>query len=193
METDGNIDWATRLGILGTPVIDPATKIMYFVSGSQPADGSQQFGFNLNAIDIITGQPVNGSPVNITATYSTADLTAPLVFNAKIHNPRPGLALANGNVYIAFASHEDQGNYHGFVMAYKASTLSQTAVYSDTTVGYEGGIWNAGQAPALDAAGNLYISTGNGSFGPTTNNLVQTGNSFIKLSDFTVIYLNPII
>ena len=182
VETDGNIVWQTRLGILGTPVIDPATDYMYFVSGSQPADGSQQFAFNLNAIDIKTGLPVNGSPVQITATYTTPDLTAPLVFNAKIHNPRPGLALANGNVYIAFASHEDQNAYHGFVMAYSTATLAQTAVYSDTTIGYQGGIWSAGQAPSVDTAGNIYISTGNGSFGKTPNGLVQTGNSFIKLS-----------
>jgi hypothetical protein len=182
VENDGNIIWATRLGILGTPVIDPATNIMYFVSGSQPADGTLQFGFNLNAIDITTGLPVNGSPVNIAAKYSTPDLVTPLVFNAKKQNPRPGLALANGNVYIGFSSHEDQGPYNGFVLAYSTATLAQTAVYSDTTVGYSGGIWCAGQAPTIDASGNIYISTGNGSFGKTMNNLTQTGNSFIKLS-----------
>jgi hypothetical protein len=181
VEVDENISWATRLGVLGTPVIDPATNYMYFVSGSQPNGGSQ-FAFNLNAIDITTGLPVHGSPVTISATYSTADLTSPLVFNPKIQNPRPGLALANGNVYIAFASHEDQQNYHGFVLAYSTSTLAQTAVYSDTTTGKQGGIWNAGQAPSVDAAGNVYISTGNGGFGTTPNKLVQTGNSFIKLS-----------
>ena len=182
VEFDQNISWVTRLGILGTPVIDPATNYMYFVSGSQPADGTKVFSYNLNAIDITTGLPVNGSPVVINATYSTPDLTAPLVFNPQMQNPRPGMALANGNVYIAFASHEDAPPYHGFVMAYSTSTLAQTAVYSDTTIGTLGGIWNAGQAPAIDAAGNLYISTGNGSFGTTPNKLVQTGNSFIKLS-----------
>jgi hypothetical protein len=182
VEFDQNISWATRLGILGTPVIDPATNYMYFVSGSQPADGTRVFSYNLNAIDITTGLPVNGSPVTITATYSTPDLTSPLVFNPQMQNPRPGLALANGNVYVAFASHEDAPPYHGFVMAYSTSTLAQTAVYSDTTIGTLGGIWNAGQAPAVDSAGNLYISTGNGSFGTTPNKLVQTGNSFIKLS-----------
>ena len=41
VENDQNISWVTRLGILGTPVIDPATNYMYFVSGSQPADGTQ--------------------------------------------------------------------------------------------------------------------------------------------------------
>ncbi len=180
VENDQNISWATGLGILGTPVIDPATNIMYFVSGSQSTSGT--YSFNLNAIEIATGLPVSGSPVVIAATYSTADLTTPLVFNAQKQNPRPGLALANGNVYIAFASHEDQAPYNGWVMAYSTSTLAQTAVYSDTTSGTLGGIWNSGQAPTIDAAGNIYISTGNGSFGPTTNNLVQTGNSFIKLS-----------
>jgi hypothetical protein len=182
VENQQNISYATGLGILGTPVIDPTTGIMYFVSGSQPASGAAQYSFNLNAIEIATGLPVSGSPVAIAATYSTPDLTTPLVFSAQTQNPRPALALANGNVYIAFASHNDIAPYNGWVLAYNTSTLAQTAVYSDTTTGTLGGIWNSGQAPTIDAAGNLYISTGNGSFGTTPNKLVQTGNSFIKLS-----------
>jgi hypothetical protein len=182
VENDQNISWATGLGILSTPVIDPTTNIMYFVSGAQPANGAMQFSFNLNAIELATGLPVSGSPVTIAATYSTPDLTSPLVFSAQTQNPRPGLALANGNVYIAFASHNDATPYNGWVLAYSTSTLAQTAVYSDTTTGTQGGIWNSGQAPTIDAAGNLYISTGNGSFGATANKLEQTGNSFIKLS-----------
>ncbi|WP_158615554.1 MBG domain-containing protein [Acidipila sp. EB88] len=183
VESDQNISWNTGIGILGTPVIDPETNYMYFVSGNEAqVNGAPVYTFRLNAIDITTGAPVHGSPMTINATYSTADLASPLVFNAMRANQRPGLALANGNVYIAFASHEDQQPYHGWVLAYNTSTLQQTAVYSDTTVGIEGGIWNAGGAPTIDTYGNVLISTGNGSFGPTTNNLVQTGNSFIKLS-----------
>jgi MBG domain (YGX type)/Bacterial Ig-like domain (group 3)/PQQ enzyme repeat len=179
VENDQNISWSTGIGILGTPVIDPGTNIMYFVSGYQ--NGST-YAYRLNAIEIATGLPVSGSPTTITATYSTADLTNPLVFNPKMQNQRTGLALANGNVYFGFGSHEDQQPYHGWVMAYSTSTLAQTAVYADTTLGSEGGIWNAGQAPVVDSSGNLYMSTGNGSFGTTPNNLVQTGNSMIKLS-----------
>jgi Bacterial Ig-like domain (group 3)/MBG domain (YGX type)/PQQ enzyme repeat len=182
VEIDQNIVWSTKIGIIGTPVIDPATNIMYFVSCLQPADGTLTFSFALNAIDITTGLPVGASPVAIAATYNTADLVTPMVFSARKQNPRPGLALGNGNVYITFASHEDQAPYHGWVLGYSTSTLAQTAVYSDTTIGDLGGIWCAGQAPTLDSAGNIYISTGNGSFGKTPNNLVQTGNSFIKLS-----------
>ena len=40
----------------------------------------------------------------------------------------------------------------------------------------------AGQAPVVDGAGNLYVSTGNGSSGTTPNGLSQTGESIIKLS-----------
>ena len=145
VENDPNISYATGLGILGTPVIDPATNIMYFVSGSQPASGAAQYSFNLNAIEIATGLPVSGSPVAIAATYSTPDLTTPLVFSAQTQNPRPALALANGNVYLAFASHNDIAPYNGWVLAYNSSTLAQTAVYSDTTTGTLGGIWNSGR------------------------------------------------
>ena len=165
VETDQNISWNTGIGILGTPVIDPATNYMYFVSGfEEQVNGSPVYAFRLNAIDITTGTPIKNSPMTINATYSTADLITPLVFSAMRQNQRPGLALANGNVYIAFASHEDTPPYHGWVLAYSTSTLQQTAVYSDTTVGIEGGIWNAGGAPSIDQYGDLYISTGNGSF-----------------------------
>ena len=183
VESDQNVSWNTGMGILSTPVIDPDTNIMYFVSGNESqVNGAKVYQNHLNAIEIATGQPVAGSPVNITASYSTPDLIAPLVFNAMRHNQRPGLALSRGNVYIAYASHEDQLPYHGWVIAYNESTLAQVAAYSDTTTGIEGGIWMAGAAPAVDANGNLFLSTGNGSFGATPNRLVQTGNSFIELS-----------
>jgi hypothetical protein len=183
VQNDQNIAWSTGLGILSTPVIDPTTNIMYFVSAYQfVQNGNVVYQDHLNALEIATGLPVGGSPVNITATYSTADLTTPLVLAPQRENQRPGLALANNNVYIVFGSHDDILPYQGWVLAYNKSTLKQAAVYSDTTIGSEGGIWMAGQAPAIDSAGNLYILTGNGSSGKTPNGLMQTGESLIKLS-----------
>jgi outer membrane protein assembly factor BamB len=182
VEGSPNIALMVPTGILSTPVIDPTTNTMYVVHGSEGvSNGAPSYQFHLNALNILTGARSMGA-VNIAGSYSTPDLTAPIVFNGKLANQRPSLALANGNVYIAFASHNDNGHYHGWIFAYSASTLTQTAVYSDTTTGNQGGIWMAGSAPSIDSAGNLYFNTGNGSFGVTPNNLVQTGSSFIKLS-----------
>ena len=52
-----------------------------------------------------------------------------------MQNQRAGLALANGNIYMGFASRDDQPPYQGWVLAYSASTLAQTGVYADTTIG----------------------------------------------------------
>jgi hypothetical protein len=184
VQYDQNISWSTGIGILSTPVIDPNTNIMYVVSAFQSTvNGNVEYGQHLNALEIATGQPVLGSPVNINASYSTPDFTTPLQLDLLRQNQRPGLALANGNIYIAFGSRDDQPTYQGWVLAYSASTLQQVAVYEDTTLGLQqGGIWMAGQAPAIDSAGNLYLSTGNGSSGKTPNGVTQTGESLIKLS-----------
>ena len=182
VQNNQNIDWHTGIGILGTPIIDLPNYTMYFVNANQPQSGAQQYSYKLNALDIRTGLPVHGSPVTISATYTNSDLVTPVVFSAKMQGQRPGLTLANGNVYIEFGSHQDQTPYYGWVMAYNESTLAQVAVYVDTPMDGWGGIWNAGQPPVVDSAGNLYISTGNGAVGSTPNNNVQAGSSFIKLS-----------
>jgi len=184
VDPNQNVSSTSGFGILSTPVIDPSTNIMYLVHGYQyQSNGSPVNAWLLEAVNIVNGERILGSPVNIAAQYKTADLTSPIVFNATMQSQRPGLALANGNVYIAFASHEDATPYYGWVLAYSASTLAQVAVYSTTTVGFaKGGIWMAGQAPVVDAQGNLYYSTGNGEIGETANHLYQSSQSFIKLS-----------
>ncbi len=177
-----NISILSPTGIMCTPVIDLSSNTMYYVHANETkSNGASTYSYDLEAVDIRTGVKVM-NPVTVTGSYQTADLSAPLVFNAKVELQRTSMALANGNVYFAFASHNDEGKYHGWIFAYSESSLSQVGVYVDTTIGTEGGIWQAGSAPAIDQNGNLYFSTGNGSFGLTANNLVQTGNSFIKLS-----------
>jgi hypothetical protein len=82
-------------------------------------------------------------------------------------------------VFIAWSAHSDQFNYHGWVMAYDAATLQQTMIWSsapDGTTFNGAGIWMAGRAPAIDADGNVYYSTGNGTWDGTTN----FGESFVK-------------
>jgi len=101
-------------------------------------------------------------------------------FNGQIQNQRAALALVNGYVYITWSSHCDGGAYHGFIAAYNATNLALPPLtYNATPGGSQAGIWMSDQAPAADAAGNIYLTTGNGSFNGTT----QFGESFLKLTN----------
>ena len=157
------------IGIVGTPVIDPATKTLYVVSKSK--NGST-FHQRLHALSLTDGAEKFSGPKDIAFTSGGID------FNPLRENERCGLALVNGVVYIAYASHGDQPTYYGWVVGYNASTLAQISVFNDDPTSGFGGIWMSGGAPAADSSNNLYVITGNGDFNGTT----QFGDSFLKLS-----------
>ena len=133
-----------KLGVTGTPVIDPATNTLYVVSKSAIISGPS-FYQRLHAIDLLTGNEKFSGPVTIAATYpGTGDGGTTTQFVAREENQRPGLALVNGVVYIAWASHEDTPPWYGWVIGYNASDLSQASVFNDTPNAGQGGIWMSG-------------------------------------------------
>jgi hypothetical protein len=173
-------DFHGYMGIVGTPVIDPVAGTMYVVVRTK------EFGTNyvqrLRALDITTGADRPNSPVIISATYAgTGDgsVGGVLTFDPFKEDQRPGLVLANGMVYIGFSSHCDWGPYHGWLISYNATTLARTSVFNTSPNGGLAGIWSAGGAPALDAAGNIFFNTGNGTFNAASSNYAD---SFIRLS-----------
>src|SRR5581483_10053317 len=141
-------DFSGNIGIVGTPVIDPAAKIMYLVVRTKAVVSlTTNFVQRLYALDITTGTN-RLAPVIISGSYGG------VTFDPQKNNQRTALTLANGNVFMGWSSHCDWGPYHGWVMAYNAATLAQVAVYADTTTGSQGGIWMSGQGPAADSSGN---------------------------------------
>jgi Putative Ig domain len=177
-------DIAPEVGVTGTPVIDLTTNTLYVVSKSVIPSGPT-FYQRLHAIDLLTGNEKFSGPVTIAGTYpGTGDGGTTTTFVARQENQRAGLVLANGIVYIAWASHEDNAPYYGWVMGYNATNLSQTSVVNVTpNVGY-GGIWMGGSAPAADSSNNLYLITGNATFNATNSSAPNNdyGDSFLKLS-----------
>jgi len=177
----GYRDFSGNIGIVGTPVIDPTSGTIYLVARTK--EYGTNFVQKLHALDIATGAERPNSPVIITATYpGTGDgsVGGIIPFDSQRQNQRPGLALVNGVVYLSWASHCDNGPYHGWVIGYDVSTLAQAAVFNDTPNGYNGGIWMSGQAPAADDSGNLYLVTGNGLV--DRSGTVNRGESFLKLT-----------
>jgi hypothetical protein len=181
----GDGDITPEVGVIGTPVIDPAAQILYVVSKSVSSDHSS-FYQRLHAIDILTGQEKSGSPTDITVTYpGIGDGGNMTTFSPKQENQRSGLALVNGTVYIAWASHEDRAPYYGWIAGYSytGSGFNPPAVLNVTPDKQSGGIWMGGGAPASDGS-YLYLLTGNGWF--TASNASAPnhdyGDSLLKLN-----------
>ena len=176
-------DISGNIGIVSTPVIDTATNTLYLLHRNKNSDGSYHQW--LRALDVSTGADKLSSPHEITGTANG------IAFDPRIQNQRSALTLANGNIYIAWASHNDCSDYHGWVMSFQASDISkQKSFYTTTTdVGTKGGIWMSGQGLTVDASGNLYVITGNGYFDGVSN----FGDSILKLSkDLTLLdYFTP--
>ncbi|HVN64675.1 MAG TPA: choice-of-anchor D domain-containing protein [Candidatus Binataceae bacterium] len=171
------------VGITATPVIDPATGTIYVLSKvKMPGPAYQQ---QLHALDITTGLERANSPVTIAATYAgTGDgsVGGVLTFNPLRQNDRGSLTIANGIVYLVYASHGDNGPYHGWVLGYRTSDLSQAIVWNDTPNGFDGGIWQSGCGPGVDSSGNLYLITGNGTFDTFPVGGPDWGDTFLKLT-----------
>jgi hypothetical protein len=184
----GNGDITPEVGVTGTPVIDLTTNTLYVVSKSV-SSSQTTFYQRLHALDLTTGNEKFSGPVNIAAIFpGSGDGSSTDTFSAQQENQRPGLALVNGVVYVAWASHEDTAPWYGWIIGYNASNLSQRDVFnvvpnvpSSPIIGSagEGGIWMSGGAPAADSSGNLYFITANGSFDLTTSDY---GDSFLKLN-----------
>ncbi len=183
----GYADISPEIGVTGTPVIDPSTGILYVVSKSVSSSGGLTFYQRLHAIDITTGNEKPGSPVTIQATApGTGDGGTSDTFNVQQENQRPGLALVNGTVYVAWASHEDAKPYYGWIIGYQynGSSLIQTQVFNVAPNNGLGGIWMSGGAPAADSSNNLYVVTGNAVFDANSATAPNNdyGDSLLQLS-----------
>ena len=193
----GTGDIVPEIGITSTPVIDTSTGTIYVLAKTKESGAYFQ---RLHALDITTGQEKFGGPVTIQAAVpGTGDGSVldgmgnhVVPFDQLREHNRPGLLLLNGKIYIAWASHGDNGPYHGWVLAYNATTLAQVAAYNTTPNGGLGGIWMSGGGLATDGAG-IYFNTGNGTFNADTGGK-DYGDSFERLnaSDLTLVdYFTP--
>lgn len=166
----GGVTGFNEVGILSTPVIDPASNTMYLTSKTYVNNVA---AYSLHALDVTSGLEKFGGPVTITATVGA------LTFTPLRHIQRPSVLLSNGTVYLAFGSNGCDLNARGWLFAYSASGLQQLAVMTtQPDNSYGSSIWQGGAGPAADAAGNVYFSTANGIFNYGAFDL---GDSVLKI------------
>jgi hypothetical protein len=180
------------IGITSTPVIDRslgAHGTLFVVAMSNGGAYHQR----LHALDVTTGAELLGGPLEINAVF-TAPGGGTRSFDAGQYAERAALLLSHGTIYTAWTSHCDFTPYTGWIMAFSATTLAQTAVLNvapnGTGTSYDTAgpaIWMSGGGPAADAAGSVYLLTGNGAFETTLNgqgfpSLGDYGNSFLRIA-----------
>ncbi|MFZ3217886.1 MAG: chitobiase/beta-hexosaminidase C-terminal domain-containing protein [Candidatus Acidiferrales bacterium] len=192
-----------EIGVTGTPVIDPSSGTLYVVAKSLE---NGNFVQRLHAIDITSGAEKFGGPVVLQPSVpgtGSGSTTGTLPFSSQWENQRPGLLLLNGYVYVGFASHGDNGPWHGWVLSFNASTLQAAGAWCTSPNGIGGGIWGAGSGLAADTVGTgrIFVSTGNGDY-PATGNVVPNpapapsasvdfGDSIVQLTTSSTGQITP--
>jgi hypothetical protein len=208
-------DIAPNIGITGTPVIDAGFLYVAALTKQIVSNNtiSPHFVFTLYKVNIDNGSSTstvigdttydtgngvytyNSGPYVLDPDGQGAGVVKAVVngasqnviyFNALRANNRSALTVYNGSVYVSFASHGDNGPYHGWILGYSESSLTPTAVFNTDPDGSDSGIWMGGGQIAIDSSGFMYIETGNGTFDTTLNvsgfpMYGDYGDSFIKI------------
>ena len=190
-------------GVVGTPVIDPASNTMYLVSHETLNSASL---FRLHALDITTGAEKFGGPLVIQGSVQgtgTGSSGGVLTLSSGYQWQRSGLLLLNGILYIAFSANADNASWHGWLFSYNAATLSQIDIFCTSPNGSGAGIWMGGAGLAAEVNdlskpyGRMFFATGNGSFsasspytrsmsyGMSVLDLDLTGGTFTVEDTFT--------
>jgi hypothetical protein len=183
---DGDDNVFPVMGILGTPVIDRTFGAMYVVA--DVFNGSTD-SFQLHAISLSNGNDL-GTPAIIQFSTKLLDGTT-WNFDPRYHLQRAGLLEANGSIYVSFGSNGDidPGISRGTLLRYSATTLKSPnggitdRLGENSSTYYLSSIWQSGYAPAADAAGDVYFSTGNSD--PSRPSYSANGNrpdSMIRVS-----------
>ncbi|PMS11634.1 pyrrolo-quinoline quinone [Trinickia caryophylli] len=186
----GCADFTPEIGITSTPVIDRnrgANGVLYAVAMTRDASGG--YHHRLHALDLATGGEALGGPTGIAATYpgnGSGSANGVLTFDPSLHTERAALTLVGGTIYMGWTAHCMAGAYTGWIMAYSAATLKQTAVLDVAPNGSQGSVWMAGSGMASDGT-SLFVVDGNGTFDTALDaqgmpSAGDFGNTFMKLS-----------
>jgi fibronectin type 3 domain-containing protein len=205
----GSGDLTPEISITATPIIDAAHGVIFLeAKDTEVVNNVKHYVHRLYVVNIADGSLAASAKISDTAftgnlsgyvsdgtySYSTdtvwtngtgdGSIGGKIYFNGLRQMVRPGLFFDGGNVYMASASHGDNGPYHGWVIGYHydttAHTLSLVAGFNTSPDGGLAGIWQSGVAPVVDSFGDIFFETGNGTFNANTGGH-SYGDTFLKL------------
>jgi hypothetical protein len=172
-------------GINSTPVIDLTSNILYVMVYTNQTSGPAYY---LHALDI--GSLTDTVTPELVAASHTLTDGSTFDFNATYQRQRPGLLLANGNVYAAFGSFCNNALSRGWLLGWQTGTLTPMTVdaitdsqATDVDDFFATSIWMSGYGPAADDSGNVLFTTGNSDYSGTTyDGVTNIQESVIKMA-----------
>lgn len=178
----GTTAW-TELGIISTPVIDLVNSTIYVVAETYE---NSHVVHRLHALDITSGVEKLGGPTTISATYNHNGVTT--IFKDLYQMNRPGLLLADGQIFIAWGTNGNNDWGQGWVMSYGANTLLQVGAVTVEPGKSLASFWQKGAGIAADANGNIFGVTGEGPYTAGQNlseSVVRfTSTNGLQLADY---------
>jgi hypothetical protein len=189
------------VGVTGTPVIDPASGLLFVVSAHQVGSiGSYTYTQRLNAVSITSLSIVK--TLDLFTSVNAATPSGYPTFYALNESQRAGLTAtklgtSGLNIYVPWGTFCDSNIPSGgsFGITSKFQWIYSTSQFgssvgnfyiegTNTNLSYTpsqpAGIWMSGGAPAADGGGNVFVSAGNGHFEGVSSPL-NFGNSIVKL------------
>jgi outer membrane protein assembly factor BamB len=152
----GNID---PFGITGTPVIDLASRALFFNAMITPDAGITKkhliFSLNVDTGEINPGWPVDVGEV---AIYNGT------TFTPSIQAQRPALGIVGNILYVPYGSLLDCGVYHGWLVGVPINDPGGVMAWATDWI--DGGIWGVGGVASdgknpFGVTGNTYNTNGN--------------------------------
>src|SRR5215813_4290581 len=143
------------MGITGTPVVDLASRAVFFDAMITP-DGGKSKKHLIVSLNVDTGNINPGWPVDAeTASYNGFE------FTAEIQQQRPALGIVGNILYVGYGSMMDCSLYHGWLVGVPIDNPSSLLAWAAaTTPGTHGGaIWGVGGI-ASDGK-NPFVVSGN--------------------------------
>lgn len=148
------------LGITGTPVIDPATGVLYLAAEVQKPGTTTWQGIEhvMVAVQLSDHKVLWERQIDPPHAGDGSGDT----YIVAAEQQRPALSLSDGRVYAEFGGLSgDCSAYHGDVVSLATSGKGALDVY-ETPSAREDAIW-ATSGAAVNSAGDLFVATGNGS------------------------------
>ncbi|MFZ0478080.1 MAG: Ig-like domain-containing protein [Terriglobales bacterium] len=176
-----------NVGITSTPVIDASTNTLYVMVYTRES-GTPEYMLHALHLGSLTDKV---SPQQVSSSHTLTDGST-FQFNATYERQRPGLLLANGNIYAGFGSFCDEAANvsRGWLLGWEAGTLTPLAAndlfdFQATSPNsfFLSSIWMSGYAPATDDSGNVLVVTGNSDYSGTTyDGTTNIQESALKIS-----------